>query len=58
MPALTMVDADYTAKNGVGTLMVATDDREVAGNLRDAFFAIQAATAAGLNFRLVVVTER
>lgn len=50
----TIVDADYTARDGVGTLTVATDDREVASNLRDVFFQIQAAVERGKDFRIIV----
>lgn len=49
-----IIDADYTAKDGVGTLAVSTDDREVATNLRDVFFQIRAAVERGKDFRLIV----
>jgi hypothetical protein len=49
-----MIDADYTACDGVGTLTVTISERELASQLRDAFFAIQAALQAGQSFTLRV----
>jgi len=49
-----MIDVDYTAKNRIGTLTIATDDVDVAGNLRDVLFQMQTALADGRSCRLVV----
>lgn len=54
MPKVTTVDADYTAKDGIGTLTVATDDADVARDLREAFFQIQEALQRGGDFHLLV----
>ena len=53
---LSLIDVDYTAKDGIGTLTVATDDRDVASNLRDVFFQVQQAVRQGRDFRLIVET--
>lgn len=42
-----MIDADYTAKNRIGTLTVSTDELLVATSLRLAFLRIQQIVEAG-----------
>lgn len=53
-----MIDADYTASGGVGTLTVSTDDLVVATQLRAAFFCMQAAVEAGVPFELTVAVAQ